>query len=302
MTSPEYTHDFVERGYDNRAAVPDHPAWFERFARLSAATKAKLAPKLDLRYGPNPKETLDLFLPSGPCRGTFVFIHGGYWRALDKADHLFVAEPFVEQGYAVAVINYDLCPAVGIATIVDECRRAVAWLVREGERHGARAAPMVVGGHSAGGHLAAMMVATPAEAFGSTQHPVAGAVSLSGVHDLRPLTRFSYNVDLKLDQASASALSPVLHRPATDAAGARRRGRRRNVGVHPPESPAVGRVARKPSAGCRRPPRPRRPTSFQRGRRLRRRRERADPLDAGAVRSCLNLHSIRGLPRSGCAR
>jgi arylformamidase len=214
MTAIEYTADFVERGYNNRAAVPDHPQWFAKFTELSVRARDRYRPKLDLRYGPNPKETLDLFVPAGRSRGTFVFIHGGYWRALDKADHLFVAGPFVDQDYTVAVVNYDLCPEVGIATIVDECRHSVAWLAREGERHGANPTPMIVGGHSAGGHLAAMLVATPAEAFGLTRHPLAGAVSVSGVHDLRPLTLFSYNTDLKLDDAEAARLSPILHRPA----------------------------------------------------------------------------------------
>jgi arylformamidase len=216
MTDVAYTPESVERGYNNRVAVPDHPQWFAKFAELSAQAKAKLAPKLDLRYGPNPKETLDLFVPPGGARGTFVFIHGGYWRALDKAEHLFVAGPFVAQGFAVAVINYDLCPDVTIATIVDECRRSIAWLAREGERHGANPVPMVVGGHSAGGHIAAMLVATPAEAFGLTRHPLSGAVSVSGVHDLRPLTLFSFNADFKLDDEQAARLSPSLHSPATN--------------------------------------------------------------------------------------
>ena len=106
-----YTPEFVERGYNNRAAVPDHPQWFARYARASAAARARFAPQLDLRYGPGPKETLDLFVPAGPRRAaTFVFIHGGYWRALDKSDFSFVAAPFVAQGIAVAVVNYDLCP------------------------------------------------------------------------------------------------------------------------------------------------------------------------------------------------
>jgi len=143
MNDIPFTPAFVERGYNNRAAVPDHPQWFAKFAALSAQARDRYAPKLDLRYGPGPKETLDLFVPASPARGTFVFIHGGYWRALDKADHLFVAGPFVERGYAVAVVNYDLCPDVTIATIVDECRRAVAWLAREGEAHGASAARVV---------------------------------------------------------------------------------------------------------------------------------------------------------------
>ena len=114
MTAIEYTPEFVERGYNNRAAVPDHPHWFAKFAQLSAQTRERYRPKLDLRYGPNPKETLDLFVPPGRPRGTFVFIHGGYWRALDKDDHL-VRRGAVRgrRAIAVAVINYDLCPEVG---------------------------------------------------------------------------------------------------------------------------------------------------------------------------------------------
>jgi arylformamidase len=212
--APAYTAEFVERGYNNRAAAPDHPEWFAKWAAWSDDARARYAPRLDVRYGVNPKETLDLFVPASPPRGTLMFIHGGYWRALDKADHRFVAPAFVDEGYAVAVVNYDLGPAVGIATIVDECRRALAWIVREGATHGASAARIVVAGHSAGGHLAAMLMTTPAEAFGLTRHPVAAAVTISGVHDLRPLTLFSYNSDLRLDDAEAARLSPALQTPS----------------------------------------------------------------------------------------
>ena len=217
MMVPVYTSEFVERGYNNRAAVPDHAGWFVRYEELSSAARDALQPVQDLRYGDGPKETLDLFVPATPSRGTLVFVHGGYWRALDKADFLFVATPFVQAGYAVAVINYDLCPAVTIATIVEECRRAIGWIVREGARHGANASRIVVSGHSAGGHLAAMLLATSASAWGLARHPVAGAVSLSGVHDLRPLVLFSFNVDFRLDDAEAARQSPILARPATDA-------------------------------------------------------------------------------------
>jgi arylformamidase len=217
MAAAPLTPAEAERGYNNRAAVPDHPEWFGTWARLSSEARTRLRPRLDLRYGPNPNETLDLFVPDGRARGTLVFIHGGYWRALDKADHSFVAGPFIDEGIAVAVLNYDLCPAVTIATIVDECRRALAWVVREGPRHGAGAATVVVAGHSAGGHLSAMLLATPADAMGLTAHPLAGAVSLSGVHDLRPMTLFSYNADLRLNLDEAARLSPNLLAPATKA-------------------------------------------------------------------------------------
>src|SRR5262245_14181716 len=182
------TPEEVERGYNNRAAVPDHPRILMEWATRSEVARAKYSPKRDLRYGPNPREILDLFLPNGTARGTFVFIHGGYWRALSKDEHSFVAAPFVEQGLAVAVIDYDLCPAVTVSTIVDECRRALAWVAAEAPRQGAPSENVVVAGHSAGGHLTAMMFATgwagPA--------PFRGGVTLSGVHDLAPIVDFSF--------------------------------------------------------------------------------------------------------------
>jgi arylformamidase len=217
LGSADYTPEFVERGYNNRAAVADHPRWFAYYLDASAEARAKFAPQLDLRYGPGPTETLDLFLPSGCARGTFVFIHGGYWRTFDKSDFSFVAPTFVAQDLAVAVVNYDLCPDVSIATIVEECRRAVTWLARDGASHGADPRRIVVGGHSAGGHLTAMLFATDWSARGFADAPIAGGLSLSGVHDLVPLVRFSFNEDFRLDDAEATRQSPVFLAPRTRA-------------------------------------------------------------------------------------
>jgi arylformamidase len=214
---PAYTPEFVERGYNNRAAVPGHAAFFEQWAALSREAVASHRPRLDVRYGRGEKETLDLFLPEGRPRGTLAFIHGGWWRSLDKSDHSFVAPAFVAQGLAVAVVNYDLCPSVSIPAIVDQATRAVAFLQREGARLGAPAAPLVVAGHSAGGHLTAMIHATAADVFGGSTHPVRAGVSLSGVHDLAPLVHFSHNADFKLDAALAHAMSPVNRQPQTTA-------------------------------------------------------------------------------------
>jgi len=203
--------EFVEREYNLRAAFPDHPHWFARWAADSAAARARLAARLNVRYGSGPKQTLDLFPCANP-RGTLLFIHGGYWRALDKSDHSFLAAPLVAAGIGVAIINYDLCPDVSIAQIVEQCREAVAWLRREGPRHGIAMQRLVVAGHSAGGHLAAMLVATDGAARGLPA-ALAGAVVLSGVFDLEPLVQVSFNSDLKLDAAKARALSPIHLRP-----------------------------------------------------------------------------------------
>ena len=212
MAGTHLTPEQVERGYNNRAAVPEHPYWFEQFAVRSHAAVDALRPVQDIRYGPGPKETLDLFVPAQPARGTLMFIHGGYWRALDKSEHAFVAPAFVAAGYAVANVNYDLCPDVTLAAIVEESRRAVEWIAREGKKHGAPA-PLVIAGHSAGGHMAAMMYATDWRARGFAEAPFAGGVSLSGVHDLTPLVLYSLNADFRLDDAEARRLSPIHAEP-----------------------------------------------------------------------------------------
>jgi arylformamidase len=204
--------DFVEREYNLRAAFPDHPRWFARWAEESATARARLEGFLDVRYGTGPKQTIDLF-PAPNARGTLLFIHGGYWRALDKSDHSFVASALVARGIGVAVINYDLCPDVGIARIVAECREGLAWLRREGLRLGLATERLVVAGHSAGGHLVAMLFATDWTEYGLPNHTLAGGVAISGVFDLEPLVQVSFNADLKLDVARARALSPIRLRP-----------------------------------------------------------------------------------------
>lgn len=200
--------DFVEREYNLRTAFPDHPQWFARWSTESALARSRLDAHLGLRYGSGPKQTLDLFPASSP-RGALLFIHGGYWRALDKDDHSFVAPVFVAEGIGVAVINYDLCPDVSIVHIVEECRQAVAWLWREGKGHGVPVDRLFVAGHSAGGHLAAMLYATDWSRYSVPADAIRGGVSVSGVFDLEPLLQVSFNADLKLDRGKARAMSPI---------------------------------------------------------------------------------------------
>jgi len=204
--------EFVEREYNLRAAFPDHPQWFSRWAEQSAAARGKLGGHFDVRYGNGPKQTMDLF-PAANARGTLLFIHGGYWRALDKGEHSFVAPAFVAEGIGVAVVNYDLCPDVSIARIVEEVREAVVWLRREGTQHGVPADRLVLSGHSAGGHLVAMLLATDWPARGLPAGTIAGAVAISGVFDLEPLVQVSFNVDLKLDRIRAHQVSPINFAP-----------------------------------------------------------------------------------------
>jgi len=210
------TAEEIERGYNNRAAVPDHQRSLDEWLARSQSAREALRPSIDVRYGASDDETLDLYLPRQPARGTLTYIHGGWWRSLDKSDYGFVAPVFVAAGYAVAMVNYTLCPEGTIANAVEQCRRAVAWLVREGPARGALA-PLVIGGHSAGGHLTAMMYVTDWRAHGIADAPFVGGASLSGVHELAPLVQFSHNVDFRLDTAEARRMSPAAVRPTIDA-------------------------------------------------------------------------------------
>jgi len=210
------TAEEIERGYNNRAAVPDHQRSLDEWLARSQSAREALRPSIDVRYGASDDETLDLYLPRQPARGTLTYIHGGWWRSLDKSDYGFVAPAFVAAGYAVALINYTLCPHGTIANAVEQCRRALLWLVGEGPGRGAPA-PLVIGGHSAGGHLTAMMYTTDWRAQGLARTPFTGGASLSGVHELAPLVRFSHNVDFRLDAAEARRMSPAATQPLTDA-------------------------------------------------------------------------------------
>lgn len=142
--------------YNNRALVPDHAEHFALWAQSSAQARASLTCKLDIAYGDGPNETLDIFPASQPNAPVVVFIHGGYWRSLDKADHSFVAPPLHEMGACVVVVNYALCPGTSDApiTIPDialQMVKAMAWTWQHIAEHGGNPKQVVVAGHSAGG-------------------------------------------------------------------------------------------------------------------------------------------------------
>jgi len=211
---------FLTREYNNRELVPDHPRWFARWKDDSARARAALEARLDLRYGDGPKETLDFFPArkrGAPC---LMFIHGGYWRALDKSDHSFVAPPWVEAGVSVAVVNYDLCPGVSMEEIVRQMLRASRWLWLHAPEHGIERERLYVSGHSAGGHLTAMMLAALFPSFDQRlpKNLWKGGIAISGLYDLRPLMSVDFlQPDLRLDEASALRLSPAYLPPATRA-------------------------------------------------------------------------------------
>jgi len=211
---------YYESLYNNRAAVPDFQSFFDRWAARSAQVRRELDVELDVPYGDHRMETMDIFRPRGEARALLMFIHGGYWRSLDKKDHSFVASPFVNAGAAVAAINYSLCPAVKVEDIVLQCLKAAAWLYRNAGEVGTPRNRIFVAGHSAGGHLTAMCMAAqwPRYSRGLPEKVMQGGMSVSGIYDLIPIARTpSINMDVRLTEAEALKLSPAFLPPATRA-------------------------------------------------------------------------------------
>ncbi len=191
--------------YNNRARVPEHPALIAGWVRDAAAWR-ELHPPRAMAYGPAPRNTIDYF--GSESNGKIVvFIHGGYWQALDGSFFSHCARGLNAHGIGVAIPSYDLCPAVTVEEIIGQMRMAVRELAKLGRS-------LVVSGHSAGGHLAACMLATDWAALDAPLKDIVGAAyAISGLLDLGPLVETSINDALRLDPATARAASPLCWKP-----------------------------------------------------------------------------------------
>lgn len=217
MPSAEY----LEAQYNARASIPDHPQIFARWAETSAQIRATFPCDLDIRYGTNVAETLDVFPAQGEAKAMLVFIHGGWWRSLDKSDFSFIVPEFSSRGIVVANINYGLAPNTFMGDMVKQSRNAMAWLYRHTPHFGVDPEKFYIAGHSAGAHLAAMMLATDWSKFAddTPRNMIKGMTGMSGIYDLEPLLRIaSVNCDLKLTASSAKKLSPTLLKAQSSAA------------------------------------------------------------------------------------
>ena len=194
--------------YNNRARVPEHPAILARWQRDAAAFRASHKhSELGLAYGKSERQKIDLFWP-GAARDAPIalFLHGGYWRALERESFSHMAAGANARGLAFALAGYELCPTVMISEIIEQVREAAAFL---GRRHGG---PIVACGHSAGGHLAGCLVATDWKQRGADLPAdlTPTGLSISGLFDLSPLVQTSMNADLRLDAAEVQRTSPIF--------------------------------------------------------------------------------------------
>lgn len=209
-----YSIEELDRQYNARASVPDSAAIIARYAQLSQQARADLHAECTVPYGPHLDETLDIYPAGTPDSPVFVFIHGGYWRALSKDDSAFMAPAFVQAGATVVVVNYALAPGVSLGQITDQCRRAIAWVYRHIRDYGADPTRVHISGHSAGGHLVGMALADGwHELHALPANPVQSASAISGLFDLRPLMHTHINEWLTLDHDSARRESPLFHVP-----------------------------------------------------------------------------------------
>ncbi|MGH1357501.1 MAG: alpha/beta hydrolase [Burkholderiaceae bacterium] len=223
MTEPRWQDlppDQLEAIYNPRVAVADSVAGLARRAALSAQARAHLAGicrvSEDLRYGTNPKECLDLYRPAASPVGPAplaLFVHGGYWRGLDKHDTSLVVPALVDAGAVVANVNYDLCPAVSLDTIVEEIIRAVRFCHDKAADWGADASRLVLIGHSAGAHLCARVMNATSQSALAAADLVSGVAAISGIYEPEVITHLTVNAEAQIDLDTARRNDCLSEKP-----------------------------------------------------------------------------------------
>lgn len=215
MTSPQvyrqYDQESLDDEYNNRKRWPEFSDHFAKWTELSEQTRKSLPSKLDVPYGDDPGERLDVFPSELPGTPLYVFIHGGYWYSLDKENYSYVADAMRPNGITTAVLNHGLAPDYDMDTMVGQIRSALAWLWRNAEAIGADPDRIYVTGHSAGGHLATMLLATDWAELGDElpQDLVKGVCAIGGIFDLEPIQLSFLNRTLHMDPDQARRNSPI---------------------------------------------------------------------------------------------
>jgi len=206
----------LEREYSPSSCIDDIAPFLHQYDVQSRDAIKRLGKQshIDVKYGPEPRAALDIFVPRGD--GPFpvhVFIHGGYWQELSKAESRFAAPNFIDHEVMFIALDYTLAPAASLFQIVDQVRRGVLWILERIAAYGGDPANITLSGSSAGAHLVAEILSSDWRKAGYSQCPVRGACAVSGIYDLRPLVPTYINAPLKLSEEDAAALSPLFHIP-----------------------------------------------------------------------------------------
>lgn len=212
-----YDQAALDSQYNNRARVPEFEQMLRGWERDSEAWRRQVHFHADIAYGAHPREILDIFPASQPNAPVQVFIHGGYWRSLDKGLFHFIAGRFAQpHNITYVALNYPLTPQVTMDELVASCRRAIVWLYQNITLYNGNPDQICLSGHSAGGHLVAMLMATPWPEIAADLpvNLVKGGCAVSGLFNLIPVQLCYVNEDLKLDEVMARRNSPVFLTPS----------------------------------------------------------------------------------------
>ncbi|MDP2697694.1 alpha/beta hydrolase [Thalassospira sp.] len=205
-----FTAAELEWQYNPRETVPDFMEDFQRFAQQSDVARAALNHQPDVRFGPGPRETMDIYPAATPGAPVHVFFHGGYWRSQDKKDYAFIAPGLVSAGFTVICANYDLCPDVTVADIHEQAVRCVKYVFENVADFKGDRDQISLSGHSAGGQIVARLASHDWHAELGDTRPFNTVVPVSGVFDLEPIRFTSLNDDIRLDEQMAAECSPML--------------------------------------------------------------------------------------------
>ncbi|MEM7194216.1 MAG: alpha/beta hydrolase [Pseudomonadota bacterium] len=206
----------LDAHYNNSAKVANAAETIQWYSAISREWSASAGGLRDISYGEHPSETLDIFSPlaknDAVSRPVHLFFHGGYWRALHKDDFSFVANAISDTDALCVIVNYGLIPTVSMSELILQCRRSVAWVYRNIGRYGGDENRLSVSGHSAGGHIVAMLAATKWTEFGDSlpDDLIKAGVSLSGLMDLEPIRKSYLNENLDLSEKDVETNSPAL--------------------------------------------------------------------------------------------
>jgi len=203
--------EFYEYEYLRGQQRDTHPALLEEYERRSAAAlRDRPNVAVDVPYGPQPRQKLDIFPAQGRCRGSLLYFHAGYWQARDKSTFRFIAEPYAARGYNVILANYPLCPDVTLDALVQCAAESVPFLVDHLRDSHPEEPGLIVAGHSAGAHIAIELALRPWPSSIAKGHPIRSVIAISGIYELSPLINTPLNIKLGLSEDDAMRNSPLF--------------------------------------------------------------------------------------------